>query len=108
MRVIDGQATYRCHECQDTGVVDVWAPQAMRAALRGIEGLRAWLEPKEFRGLGHGPATLPVACACGEGKGGLPAFDDARMVRVRSSIACSFEDEQERLVEAVNGRRVPA
>ena len=59
-KVIDGRTVFTCSSCQDTGLVTVWSPVAMRAARAVIRKEAEWNNAKHIR-------KCSVACVCNWG-----------------------------------------
>lgn len=78
-RFSDGEQTYQCPQCQDTGLLTVYAARTILDAIDGQLSL-----PTAY--------TTTVACSCGQAKDqDLTVFDRDRMLLYDGRLSCQEE-----------------
>lgn len=80
IKVIDGEPTYRCPDCTDSGIRVVFHPETIRAARKDPESLVSG-KCVAYR--------IAVACLCAKGcrikEGGMRQFDNS-MIEVKDNL----------------------
>jgi hypothetical protein len=98
-RCVDGQETYRCLACRDTGIVSVWSERSLAAACDGTLGQHFTV------------STIAVRCTCPPpsghtwGYGWMPHVFDPKQMLPHAVPITTDADEQERMRLFVRSRR---
>ena len=96
---VDGQETFRCLHCRDTGIVSVWSERSLAAAVAGTLGRHFTV------------STIAVRCTCPPptghtwGYGWMPHVFDPKQMLPHTIPLTTDAEEQERMRLFVRSRR---
>jgi hypothetical protein len=92
---VDGQETYRCLACRDTGIVSVWSERSLAAAVDGTLG-QPWTV-----------YTVAVRCTCDSayGRGWMPDVYDPKQMLAHAIPLTTDDEERARMALFVQSRK---